>query len=208
MGLEMPDSLTASLGRVLLPGAHTEVMRSTVRLGRLTFSAAAASIFLHDEQTDQLIFEASSGEGEDRLLGLAIPSGHGVAGWVFQTGETVVCDVRQDPRFDREFAARTGYVPETLMAAPLELDEHIIGVLQVLDPALDRFGELAAIDLLTELANQLAITLALVTVVRGREVTPLHRLESALSRADAPSSAVDELLDALGKFVLTSSGRL
>ncbi|MFI6484533.1 GAF domain-containing protein [Nonomuraea sp. NPDC050663] len=208
MGREMPDSLTASLGRVLLPGAHTEVMRSTVRLGRLTFSAAAASIFLYDERRDQLIFEASSGEGEDRLLGLTIPPGHGVAGWVFQTGETVVCDVSDDPRFDREFAARTGYVPETLMAAPLELDEHIIGVLQVLDPALDRFGELAAIDLLTELANQLAITLALVTAIRGREVTPLHRLESALSRTEAPVSAVDELLDALGKFVLTSSGRV
>lgn len=201
MGLEMPDSLTASLGRVLLPGAHTELMRSTVRLGRLTFSAAAASVFLYDEQRDQLVFEASSGEGEDRLVGMAIPAGRGIAGWVFQTGETMLCDVRDDPRFDRDFARSTGYVPDLLMAAPLEIDERIIGVMQVLDPAVDRFGELAAIDLLTELANQLAITLALVTVARRREVTPLVRLEQALSRAEAPGTAVDDLLDALGKFV-------
>ncbi|MFG1948317.1 GAF domain-containing protein [Nonomuraea sp. NPDC048826] len=207
MGLETPDSLTASLGRVLLPRAHTELMRSTVRLARLTFSAGAASVFLHDEQRDRLVFEASSGEGEDRLVGQAIPAGRGLAGWVFQTGETVVCDVRDDPRFDRDFARSTGYVPDTLMAAPLELDERVIGVMQVLDPALGRFGELAAIDLLTELANQLAITLALVLVTRRQEVTSLHRLEHALHRAEAPSAAVDELLDALGKFVLTSSGR-
>lgn len=201
MGLEMPDSLTASLGRVLLPRAHTEVMRSTVRLTRLTFSAAAASVFLYHEQGDHLVFEASSGEGEDRLVGMAIPAGRGIAGWVFQTGETMVCDVRDDPHFDRDFAQSTGYVPDTLMAAPLELDDRVIGVMEVLDPALSRFGELAAIDLLTELANQLAITLALVTVARGREVTPLVRLEQALSRAEAPSTAVDELLDALGRFV-------
>lgn len=207
MSLEMPDSLTASLGRVLLPGAHTELMRSTVRMARLTFSAAAASVFLYDDQSDQLVFEASSGEGEDRLVGMAIPAGRGIAGWVFQTGETMVCDVRDDPRFDRDFARSTGYVPDMLMAAPLELDERVIGVMEVLDPTLDRFGELAAIDLLTELANQLAITLALMLVTRRREVTPLHRLEHALSRAEAPSAAVDVLLDALGKFVLTSSGR-
>lgn len=208
MGLDMPDSLTSSLGRLLRPTEHDELLRSAVRLARLTFSASAASVFLYDEEQDRLVFEASSGEGEDRLVGVAIPAGRGVAGWVFQTGETVlITQVRADPRFDREFAQGTGYVPEVLMAAPLELEDRAIGVMEVLDPAVEKFGEMAAIDLFTELATQSALTLALMTAARslsrhaGDDLTPWDRLQVALSRTQASDTVVDELLNALSRFV-------
>jgi GAF domain-containing protein len=214
MAAGIPDSLTSSLGRLLRPSEHDELLRSAVRLARLTFSAKAASVFLYDEERDRLVFEASSGEGEDRLLGVAIPTAGGVAGWVFQTGETVLLgDVQDDPRFDREFAQSTGYVPATLMAAPLELEDRVIGVMEVLDPALQRFGEMAAIDLFTELAAQTAITLALMAAARSltrttREgLTPWTRLEIALSRTEASDAAVDDLLNALSRFVTATSGR-
>ncbi|MBE1592065.1 GAF domain-containing protein [Nonomuraea angiospora] len=213
MGVGIPDSLTSSLGRLLRPTEHDELLRSAVRLARLTFSASAASVFLYDEERDRLVFEASSGEGEDRLLGVAIPTGRGVAGWVFQTGETVLLsEVQEDPRFDREFAQSTGYVPKILMAAPLELEDRTIGVMEVLDPALQRFGEMAAIDLFTELAAQTAITLTLMAAARSltrsaREgLTPWSRLEIALSRTEATDAAVDELLNALSKFVTATTG--
>lgn len=193
------------LGRLLRPAEHDELLRSAVRLARLTFSASAASVFLYDEENDRLVFEASSGEGEDRLVGVALPAGRGVAGWVFETGETVLLShVRDDPRFDREFAQGTGYVPEVLMAAPLELDDRAIGVMEVLDPAVEKFGEMAAVDLFTELATQSAIALSLMTAARAlsrQDLTPWHRLEVALSRTGASEAAVDELLNALSRFV-------
>ncbi|MFI6318905.1 GAF domain-containing protein [Nonomuraea sp. NPDC050556] len=193
------------LGRLLRTAEHDELLRSAVRLARLTFSASAASVFLYDEDQDRLVFEASSGEGEDRLVGMALPAGRGVAGWVFETGETVLLShVRDDPRFDREFAQGTGYVPEVLMAAPLELDDRAIGVMEVLDPAVEKFGEMAAVDLFTELATQSAIALSLMTAARSlgrQDLTPWHRLEVALSRTGASPAAVDELLNALSRFV-------
>jgi GAF domain-containing protein len=214
-GFDAPGSPADSLGRLLNPDTHDELVRSTVRLARLTFSAAAASCFLYDEQSGQLVFEASSGAGEDRLVGVAIPAERGIAGWVFQSGETIIAeDVTQDPRFDRDFAVSTGYVPSTIMAAPLDLGDQTIGVLEVLDPVLDRFGDLAAIDLLSELAAQSAGALSLLTAARrfahgtpDRQSAGLWReLEVALRHRPSSELAVHEFIRALGNLVGGQAG--
>ncbi|GHJ42812.1 hypothetical protein Cs7R123_01540 [Catellatospora sp. TT07R-123] len=187
---------------------HDEILRSTVRLARLSFSAAAASVFLYDTERDALVFEASSGEGEDMLIGLAIPSDRGIAGWVANTGEPLVIrGVRDDERFDRAFAAETGLVPDTIMAAPIEHNGEVLGVLEVLDPSLEAIGDLVAIDLLTELANQSCAALCLLLADRRRarqaEATgPLAALGALLEGADPRrEAAVGELIAALTKLV-------
>src|SRR5262249_46591380 len=141
--------------RLFSHSVHDELLRSTVRLGRIIFNAPAASLFLYDQASHPLVFEACSGASEDTLMGTAISADQGIAGWVLAVGETIVVrDAVTDERFDQAFAASTGYVPDVIMAAPLILDEAPIGVVEVLDPQVDTFGELSAIDVLTELANQ------------------------------------------------------
>ena len=104
------------------------------------------------------MFEAVAGEGEGDLIGMRIPSSTGIAGWVLVTGQPIVIDdLQQDPRFARQAAERTGYVPKGLMAVPLVNGETVLGVLQVLDRAKDRAFSLGEIDLLILFANQAAI---------------------------------------------------
>ncbi len=209
---EHPPAPPASLHRLTDPGTHDELVRSTVRLARLAFSAAAASVFLHDERRDELVFEASSGAGEDVLVGRAIPAGRGIAGWVFATGETIaVADLARDARFDRSFAETTGYVPDTILAAPLLRDDVTIGVLEVLDPQLSRFGQLAAIDLLAELACQSGLALTLLQAARSLAVDtaaegadPRHALAQRLKRMrDGRDTALRDLATALDHLVAT-----
>ncbi|BCB82896.1 GAF domain-containing protein [Phytohabitans suffuscus] len=149
---------------------HDAILRSTVRLARLSFRAAAASVFLLNRERDELVFEAASGAGEDRLVGVSIPPGKGIAGWVATTGETIIVrEADTDSRFDRRFAEGTGYVPTTILAAPLEERGVVIGVLEVLDPSLDEFGDIAAMDLLSELSIQSCAALSLLLDDRGRQ---------------------------------------
>ena len=90
--------------------------RSSRRRGRSS-PRKAASIFLLDEETDELVFEAVAGEGEDDLVGMRLPSGTGIAGWVVSSRQPLVIeDVSGDPRFGREVAEATGYMPKGLMA--------------------------------------------------------------------------------------------
>jgi GAF domain-containing protein len=191
------------------PDQFDEILRSTVRLARLSFGAAAASVFLRDEANGTLVFEASSGVGEDQLVGVTIPGDQGIAGWVASTGETmIVRGVADDARFDRDFARSTGLVPDVIMAVPMEHDGDILGVLEVLDPKVEGIGDLDAMDLLTELANQSSAALAL--VLAGRR-SPTPPAEDALARLDAAvrqttgqrATAARALLHAVADFLET-----
>ena len=136
-------------------------------MARAIFGAKASSIFLLDEEADELVFEAVAGEGAETLIGQRFPSSTGVAGWVLVTRQPLVIeDVTQDERFSKEVAESTGYVPKGLMAVPLLHDEQALGVLEVLDrPARSQFS-LVEMDLLGLFANQASIALDLLQRAR------------------------------------------
>jgi GAF domain-containing protein len=137
--------------------AERRLLQSIVEVSRRVFGAAAASIFLVDPQTGEFVFEAVSGEGETHLLGRRFPPDTGIAGWVAASGQPVIIDdLAEAPQFAHDAAASTGYVPRSLMAAPLIQDEECIGVLEVLDRSTQFRGELADVDLLSLLAVQAA----------------------------------------------------
>ena len=111
-----------------------ELLRSIVEVARAIFGAKASSVLLLDDSTNELVFEAVVGEGEESLLGQRFPAGTGVAGWVLATRTPLVIeDVARDPRFAQDVAQDTGYVPQGLMAVPLLHEERALGVLEVLD---------------------------------------------------------------------------
>jgi GAF domain-containing protein len=166
--------------------SHRALLQSIVDVARAIFGAKASSIFLLDHDTDELVFEAVSGEGAGDLIGMRIPSGTGIAGWVLVTSQPIVIDdLSQDPRFSRDAAERTGYVPTSLMAVPLVNQETSLGVLQVLDRAKDRNVALGAIDLLILFANQASIGLDLLQTAR--------RARAVAERGDGPEAVVARL---------------
>jgi GAF domain-containing protein len=145
-----------------------ELLRSVVEVARAIFRARASSVLLLDEDANELVFEAVVGEGEETLLGQRFPAGTGVAGWVLATRTPLVIeDVGRDPRFAKDVAEDTGYVPEGLMAVPLLADERALGVLEVLDRQA-KFT-LEEMELLGLFAAQAAIALELLRRAREAE---------------------------------------
>ena len=161
--------------------AHRALLQSVVEVARAIFRAKASSIFLLDESTDELVFEAVAGEGAETLVGQRFPSSTGVAGWVLVTRQPLVIeDVAGDERWSREVAESTGYVPKGLMAVPLLHEERSLGVLNVLDrPQQSRFS-LAEMDLLGLFANQAAIALDLLQRARRAQAALSGSGEAAL----------------------------
>jgi GAF domain-containing protein len=146
------------------------LLESVVEVARAIFGAKASSIFLLDEETDELVFEAVAGEGAETLIGQRFPSSTGVAGWVLVTRQPLVIeDVTDDPRFSKEIAESTGYVPKGLMAVPLLHEERALGVLEVLDRPQRAQFSLVEMDLLGLFANQAAIALDLLQRARHAE---------------------------------------
>ena len=151
---------------------YRELLQSIVEVARGIFHAKASSIFLLDEESDELVFEAVAGEGSESLIGRRFPSSTGIAGFVLVSRQPLVIeDVLEDPRFSRETAESTGFVPKGLMAVPLLHEERALGVLEVLDRPSDTRFTLAEMDLLGLFANQAAIALDLLQRARRAQAT-------------------------------------
>jgi GAF domain-containing protein len=166
---EEQNDLYAAVAAGILP-AEKEfalLLRSIVVVARAIFGARGSSIFLYDTDTDELVFAALAGDDEQGLVGKRMPSSSGIAGWVLSSRTPLVLeDVQSDPRFARDVAEETGYVPKGLMAVPLLHDESVLGVLQVLDRPERATFSLREMELLGLFANQASIAVALLVAAR------------------------------------------
>jgi len=191
-------------------GTHRALLGSIVQVARAIFHARAASVLLLDEATDELVFEAVVGEGEDGLVGRRFPSGTGIAGWVLGTRQPLVlADVATDPRFSADTAQSTGFVPKGIMAVPLLHGEDALGVLEVLDRPADARFRVEEVDLLGLFGMQAAAALALLRRARTAaaalegqdgDLTALARIAARLS-ALGDDRAVSEFLGALDRLL-------
>lgn len=202
----------AAAGVLAAESGYRELLQSVVDVARAIFGAKAASVFLLDEAADELVFEAVSGEGSRTLVGRRIPSSTGIAGWVLVTRQPLVLeDVGNDPRFARDVAEGTGYVPSGLMAVPLLYDDRALGVLQVLDRPQDTRFSLHEMELLGLFAAQAAIALDLLQRARrarealdgaGDHAGVVGRLAATLdARSGDDREAGVELLNALERLL-------
>jgi GAF domain-containing protein len=213
----MSDDLRAAVAAGVL-GSEEQfraLLQSIVDVARAIFRAKASSILLLDEATDELVFEAAADESSEALIGMRFPSSTGIAGFVLVSRQPLVIeDVLTDPRFSKETAESTGFVPKGLMAVPLLHEERALGVLEVLDrPQNERFT-LAEMELLGLFANQAAIALDLLQRARlaqaalegEGELGVVARVAASLERAredeeDGSREAALRLLAELEKLI-------
>lgn len=198
------------------------LLQSVVEVARIVFGAAAASVFLLDDATGDLVFEAVSGEGEEQLVGSRFASGTGIAGWVAMCGQPLlVDDVTEAPHFAWDAAEATGYVPRSIMAAPLIRNGECLGVLEVLDRGSRPRGDLGDVDLLGLLATEMTMGLEVLIRLRsinadeivgpeiGNRMDPslLRRLAERFPAADASvAKAVTRLLAAADELLAGGFG--
>ncbi|MET0693576.1 MAG: GAF domain-containing protein [Propionibacteriaceae bacterium] len=176
-----------------------ELMTSIAAVAAQRLGAAACSVAL--VEGSELVFVAASGTEAAQVVGMRIPVGRGIAGWVAASGQGIaVADVARDQRFDEETALRTGYLPASILAVPVDSDDGPLGVLEVLDRtpgahdlevagaaarqiALTRLLAEGRSDLDAELGDpELAELLALIGRLRSRTAAD-RRLAARLLRA-------------------------
>ena len=153
-------SIEAS-GRAILPKSNDELLKSIVDAAARIFGAAAASILLVNEEEEALEFKVAFGPTEHDLIGTKFPYDKGIAGYVFMTGMPIATsNVREDKRFNQDFAQSTGYIPNSILATPLvSSDDRIIGVMEVLDKIKEDSFDLQDMELMGMFAQQAAMAI-------------------------------------------------
>jgi len=189
--------LATSLGPAVRPAGSQQLLRSLTETARQLFGAAACSLALLSEDESELIYTTAAGEGAGDVTGLRISSSQGIAGWVVQSGQPIaVSDVTSDPRFSRETAEQTGYVPRSILAVPVETPQRLLGVISLLDRDAGRPGAERDIELLSLFADQAALALASVDAFANLGRVLLGALAQGAAGADlvlALRAAADRL---------------
>jgi GAF domain-containing protein len=224
LGVELAR-IAAEIGPALVPPGHQELLTSITATARKLFGAEACSIAKLSEDESELIFCAATGGADAKIVGSRLPAGDGIAGWVTMTGQPLAVEqVADDPHWAAEFAASMGYLPQSMLAVPMETPRGVIGVIEVLDAAPETGHD---IELLSLFAAQAALAIESARAFNdlGRalfhaagSVASSHELSSALEQvaaaAPSPSGDLAELavtfaeLSRLGELERTSATRL
>jgi GAF domain-containing protein len=119
---------------------------------------------------------------------MRMPLDRGIAGYVANTGQPLaISNVQTDPRFSRDTAEQTGYVPRSILAMPLIVDDRVIGVMEVLDKLNAPSFGMEDMELLGMFARQAAIAIHQSQTFAALDETLVKNLHALVS----PQAAVD-----------------
>lgn len=146
------------------------IFSSELRLDRLlalilssavdVMKANAGSLLLHDEATNELVFQVVQGGGGKALRQKRIRSDEGIAGWVFSRRQPVIVhEASTDPRHLTRIDESLRFHTAAMVAAPLIYKNKPIGVIEVINKKSgERFTERDQ-DLLMAFAAQAAVVI-------------------------------------------------
>ncbi|MBI3748689.1 MAG: GAF domain-containing protein [Chloroflexi bacterium] len=195
----------------LAPADAEPALRAVAEAGAAALRVTAASIALHDPLDNRLVFRAAAGPQGGGVVGLSVAPNEGIAGYAFATGQPLaIADVATDPRFGRETAERTGYVPRSLLAVPLVDDDGIVGVMEWLDRLDGAPFDLNDLGVATRVAAAATATARATGLDRAAGRLLRRALEVAL--VDGPAAAAGDAdaidADAIDALVAQVSGDL
>jgi len=131
------------------------MLNEVVDVSRNILDADRGTVFLYDEEADELVVRVATELGTIR-----IPANKGIVGESAQTRKLInVPDCYADDRFNRAIDKETGYRSRCMLTIPLlGFEDSLVGVLQILnkiDGVFDEQDEFIA----TALAAQAAVVL-------------------------------------------------
>jgi GAF domain-containing protein len=108
------------------------------------------------------------------------------------TGQPIATsNVREDKRFNQDFAKSTGYVPDSILASPLiSSDDRVIGVMEVLDKINATSFDLHDMDLMGLFAQQAAMAIDMSQQIDHIQESFVQGLKR-LAKADKTQDSTD-----------------
>jgi two-component sensor histidine kinase/HAMP domain-containing protein len=108
---------------------------------RRLLNVVACSVWLVDEETDELVCRQSSGPQSGGVYGWRLAKGAGVAGWVVENGRSLLLDdAQEDPRHHIELDHSMNITTRALLTIPLHVRGRVIGAIQAMDNEPSRFN--------------------------------------------------------------------
>ncbi len=116
--------------KLAAPYDLSRMLTEVIDAGRNVLHADRGTVYLYDEETDELMLTVATG-----MEPIRFPATRGIAGQCAQTRAIInVPDCYADERFDPSFDKKSGYKTRCMLTLPLiGYDASLVGVLQLLN---------------------------------------------------------------------------
>lgn len=161
-------------------GRHSSSLSAIVTIVAKAVEADFVAFLLLDESTGELVTQpgAYGVEGDDLLYRISLKEDHSSSVRVFKTRKPFVTgDAQQDPGSIANYAKMWSI--HSLMAVPLVVEEHVLGVMRVGSRRKDAFGD-EALALVRAVAEEAAILVE--TAMLNRRLSETAEQLAALNR--------------------------
>ena len=190
-------------GRILLSTLDLDsVLQRVMEIAKIEMDVEDTAIWL-PEPEGSLECRAAFGSAAERLVGMRMEPGEGIAGWVLQHKQSaLVPDAQADPRFNPKVDQQIGFHTRDLITAPLLVRGTGTGVLQAVNKKRGPFSpaDLAWMEVLAPLAGAAIASARLFQELRQRTVQLQQRTEQLQERTEQ-LQAHNEELDAFAHTV-------
>ncbi|MEK6706362.1 MAG: GAF domain-containing protein [Bdellovibrionota bacterium] len=165
-----------------------------------TLDAQAGSLWLVDSEKNANVCTVAIGPGSATLVGVSLPPGKGIVGWVIEkNSSSLVSDAQSDERFSSKVGP-DGFITHSIIAVPLYHDGEVLGCIEVVnktskEPCFTEADKSLLEDICTPAAMHIKTTLSM----QKQEIL-LNRLETFQHLHEGFSSTME--LDKLLQIVL------
>ena len=151
--IEIGKALTSTVD---LESVLSRIMNQVNQL----MKSQAWSMLLRDEQSGELTFEIAVTPAAEKLKGIKIAPGQGIAGWVAEHGEPLmIADVNDDERFSDQFDKASSFITQSVLCVPVRSKDHILGVIELVNGPNERTFKQADLQILLTIADYAAIAI-------------------------------------------------
>lgn len=151
--VEIGKALTSTLSR-------EDVLNVVMEKVSILLHSQIWSLLLVDEKTHEMTFEIAVSPAAERLKGLRLQKGEGIAGWVAEHAEPLlISDVKNDSRFSRQVDEATSYSTRSIICVPLKSKNRVLGVIELINTEEDDTFTEADLPILETIADYVAIAI-------------------------------------------------
>ena len=137
-----------------------DVLNFAMKTAEEFIDAEASSVYELDVEKKDIIVRLARGEKSGFIQSKRLKLGEGIAGWVIQSGKPMMVeDVLKEPIFSDRFDRETGFTTQSLICVPLTIRGKTTGAIQVINKKNGHPFTEEDSELLTALAQQIAVAL-------------------------------------------------
>jgi serine phosphatase RsbU (regulator of sigma subunit) len=178
-----------------------------IKIVREALRAETVSVLFFDAKRENMVFEVARGKRGREIVGLKIPVGEGVVGWVAKHQRPLIInDFGKDRRYSAALERKLGLRTRSIMSIPLKRRNKMIGVIEAVNCRKPGRFTKNDLEIFLALGDHIATAIDNARLYRAAErsrleSSQLYEISVALGKVLTLDEVLEQILSSLKKLI-------